>query len=212
MSLYGGGKGKVVKMLKAEFDKDQAEGLLLELTGNIPPGDCYSKLADVFIELYNTNFPAADNSMNRDADIAEKYGEIRTILGRRSTFDLWEPIGYKKGKPMLYEQAKLEYGAGIKIAYSYRALNRRLQGSSADLLKKGMLDAYNAGVFDEIGFPHVTVHDELDNSYHPDLRNGFYKLQKHIENAIPMKVPILMEAEVGPNWGSVKEVDLSNEV
>lgn len=209
MSLYGGGKGKVIKMLKAEFNKTQVEELLLTLTGQIPAGDLYSKLADVFIDMYQANFPAAKDSIQRDLEIAEKTGEIRTILNRRSTFDLWEPINRRNQKALPYNQARMTYGPSIKRAYCFRALNRRLQGSSADLLKKGMLDAYNQGIFNEIGFPHVTVHDELDNSYHPDLQNGFYRLQQAIENAIPMKVPVIMDAEVGPDWGNVTAIDLS---
>ena len=208
MSLYGGGKGKVVKMLKTEFSKEQTESLLMELSGSLPPGDIHSKLAEVFIDMYDGNFPSAKESLQRDLNLAEKSGEIRTILGRRSTFDTYEPIGRRGQKALPLEQAKVEYGTPIKRAFCFRALNRRLQGSSADLLKQGMLNAYNAGVFEEIGFPHVTVHDELDNSYHPDLQNGFYKLQRHIETAIEMKVPILMGAEVGPNWGDVSDIDL----
>lgn len=210
MSLYGGGKSKVITMLKAELDKTQVEELLLVLLKEIPPGNIYSKLADEFIELYNTNFPAAKESLERDMRIVENYGEIRTILGRRSTFELWEPIHRRKQKALPYKEAYAKYGGSIKRAYGYRALNRRLQGSSADLLKKGMLDAYNAGVFNEIGFPHVTVHDELDNSYHPDLKNGFYRLQKFIEAAVPMKVPILMASEIGPDWGNVSQIDLTS--
>ena len=208
MSLYGGGKGKVIKMLKAEFLPEQVEELLMTLNGKLPVGNAYSVLAETFIIMYNTNFPSAKESLQRDLLLAEKNGEVRTILGRRSTFDTYEPIG-RRGQPALpHREALIEYGPSIKRAFCFRALNRRLQGSSADLLKKGMLDAYKAGVFERIGYPHVTVHDELDNSYHPDLKRGFYELQWYIENAIKTKVPIIMDAEVGPNWGKVSSINL----
>ena len=41
------------------------------------------------------------------------------------------------------------------------------------------------------------------------LKNGFYKLQLAIENAIATNVPIIMDAEVGPDWGHVSDIDLS---
>ncbi len=208
MSLYGGGKGKVVKMLRAEFSKESAETLIMQLIGELPAGDVFVRLADVFIEMYSTHFPAAGESLQRDLEMAERTGEIRTILGRRSVFDLYEPISGKRVSALPFNEAIEAYGTSIKRAFCFRALNRRLQGSSADLLKKGMVDAYQAGVFDRIGFPHVTVHDELDTSYHPDLKGGFLELQEMIENAIPLKVPVIMGAEIGPNWGDVNEINL----
>lgn len=209
MSLYGGGRGKVIKMLQSELSREQIEQLLIDLTGQLPPGDPVKKLADIFIAMYETNFPAAKDSMQRDIDIVTATGEIRTILGRRSTFDLWEPGNHRKGKPLPHDQAMQEYGYPIQRAFAFRGLNRRLQGSAADLMKKGMLDAYEAGVFHKIGFPHIIVHDEFDNSYHPDLREGFLELQRVVENAIPLEVPVYLGAEVGPDWGHVTEIDLN---
>jgi len=44
----------------------------------------------------------------------------------------------------------------------HKSLNAKIQGSAADIMKKAMVDLYKSGVFDEIGIPHLTVHDELD--------------------------------------------------
>lgn len=208
MKLFGGGIDKTIAMLRAEFTRDTVNKLLLDLTGAIPAGDPFVRLAHLFTNMYETNFPAAKQSLNRDIDIANKTGEIRTILGRRSTFNLWEPINRRNKKPLSHDKALLEYGYAIKRANTYRGLNRRLQGSAADLLKMGMLKAYEEGVFDSIGFPHATVHDELDNSYHEDLRQGYIRLQNAVETAIKLRVPVMLGAEIGPNWGTLKKIDL----
>ena len=185
--------------------------MLKEMGLEVKGGNNLDILAVHFINLYAEKFPAAKRVMGECSEIASTTGEIRTILNRRSTFELWEPAGRSRdGYALPLDQALEKYGSNIRRSKTYRALNRRLQGSAADLLKKGMLDAYKAGLFapDRLGFPHVTVHDELDFSYHPDQRQDFIELKKVIERAIPLKVPVVMDIELGTNWGNVKEIDL----
>ena len=56
--------------------------------------------------------------------------------------------------------ALTEHGPGIKRAYTYKALNRLIQGSAADMTKKAMIELHkNLGIV-----PHIQVHDELDIS------------------------------------------------
>jgi DNA polymerase I-like protein with 3'-5' exonuclease and polymerase domains len=73
-------------------------------------------------------------------------------------------------------------------------------------MKKGMLDAYKSGIFKKTGYPHISVHDEICLSYHPDLRVEFEELRTIMETAIRLKVPVRMGLEVGPNWGSVGQL------
>lgn len=183
MMLYGGGPSKVLAMLS-------------ELNLNIAP--------QTFMKLYDTNFPAAKELMNRTSRQAKDTGEIRTILNRKTTFDLWAPTK-GKAKPMPYNQAYYTYGGGIERANTYKALNYLLQGSAADLIKKGMVDAHKAGLFNKVGYPHLQVHDELCFSYHPDYKRDFIDIIEIMENAIPLKVPVRMDAEIGLNWGNCKE-------
>lgn len=211
MSLYGGGKEKTIGMIGEALSTVQINTMLDEMGLVATKGSELDTLATHFIHLYATNFPAAKRVMQECSAIAANTGEIRTILNRRSTFNLWEPMGYGRGLPLPKSQAIAKYGVNIKIAATYKALNRKLQGSAADLLKKGMLDAFKTGLFasGRLGFPHVTVHDELDFSYNPEQKEDFYLLKQTIEQAIPLKVPVIMDVEIGTNWGNVKEVDLS---
>jgi DNA polymerase-1 len=86
--------------------------------------------------------------------------------------------------------------------------NRLIQGSSADLMKKAMVEAYKAGIFNVL-HPHLTVHDEMDVSV-PRTKEGhdaLRELKYTMENCVKLKVPILADVEIGPNWGEVKEWD-----
>ena len=48
---------------------------------------------------------------------------------------------------------------GSRRAYTYKALNKLIQGSAADMTKKAMVELYKEGII-----PHIQVHDELDIS------------------------------------------------
>lgn len=188
--LYGAGYNKLLHMLMAGGDISKAE-------------------VENFIAVYEKNFPQAKALMVKCAKQAETIGEIRTILNRRLTFPNWAPIGSNTKPALPYKQALKVYGSSIIRADTYKAINYQLQGSAADYIKKGLVDAEEAGLFDKVGYPHITVHDELDFSYHDDLRKEFIELKHVMEHAIPLLVPMIMDTEIGPNWGDLKEVDLN---
>ena len=77
--------------------------------------------------------------MNR----ANSKGVVRTLLGRKCRFDLWEPSSWGVHKPLPLNQAQSEYGMAIKRYGTYKALNRLIQGSAADQTKKAMVQLYN---------------------------------------------------------------------
>ena len=104
---------------------------------------------------------------------------------------------------MPYERAILEYGQ-LRRAYTHKALNRRLQGSAADLMKKAMLDCWKQGIFAETGVPRLTVHDELDFSDPGGKDKAFGEMQRIMETAIPLRIPVKADGECGPDWGHVK--------
>ncbi|MGW8180122.1 MAG: DNA polymerase, partial [bacterium] len=137
---------------------------------------------------------------------AEYFGYITTILGRRSRFDLWVPERYNEDAvPLSYDKALLAY-RNPKRAYLHKALNRRLQGSAADLIKAAMLKAWEDGIFDETGVPRLTVHDELDFSDPGGKDEAFRALVDVMENAIQFKVPVKVDLEIGRSWGEVEKV------
>lgn len=155
---------------------------------------------------YHKGVPFAKATMDWCSEEAQQLGTITTILGRKSRFDLWEPAKWGEDTIALpYEQAILRYGS-IRRAYTHKALNRRLQGSAADLMKKAMLRCYLDGVFDETGIPRLTVHDELDFS-DPGGKDEAFREMKHImETALPISIPVRADGDIGPDWGHVEAI------
>lgn len=181
--LYGMGKAK----LKATLGLDDAT-------------------AEAFLEAYDTANPYVRDTMDYYSALANDRGYVETILGRRARFDLWEPTEYnKKAVALPYDQASLYYGS-VRRAYTHKAVNNVLQGSSADQLKYAMLQCYESGVFDVTGVPRLTVHDELDFSDPGGVDDAFDEIQRIMATCLKLKVPVIVDCEIGPDWGSVEEI------
>ena len=166
-----------------------------------------TKEAKALMEVYFKGVPFAKPTMEAAMEEAQKLGVITTVLGRKSRFDLWEPSSWDDYRPAVTrEKALIQYGGNIQRAYTHKALNRRLQGSAADLMKMAMLKCYEDGVFDLIGVPRLTVHDELDFSDFGGVAEGYKEMQRIMETALQLKVPVKADGEIGPNWGDVAEI------
>jgi DNA polymerase I-like protein with 3'-5' exonuclease and polymerase domains len=124
-------------------------------------------------------------------------GAIRTLLGRRCRFNLWEPHEFGLNKALPREQAVLEYGPRLKRAYTYKGLNRLIQGSAADQTKKSMLACIEAGKL-----PLLQVHDELCLSVKTLQEAQEYA--KLMQECVTLEVPTKVDCELGPSWGEAK--------
>ena len=151
---------------------------------------------DLFTK-YHSRVPFVKQLMNAVMQRAQDSGRVRTLLGRLCRFHLWEPNQFGIHKPLPHEAALAEHGPGIKRAYTYKALNKLIQGSAADMTKKAMIELYKEGIT-----PHIQVHDELDisitNEDHAD------KIVEIMEHAVNLEVPNKVDYEHGNNWGSIK--------
>ena len=126
---------------------------------------------------------------------ASKNGSIRTLLGRKCRYDKWEPASFGVHKPLPHKEAFAEYGAGIRRAFTYKALNSLIQGSAADQTKKALVDLADEGIL-----PMIQIHDELALSL-PDNATG-RRAKEIMENCVTLRVPSIVDAEVGPSWGA----------
>ena len=170
--FYGMGKNK----LQAELgiNEDKAKSLFKQYHNRVP-----------FVKTL------MDSVMRKAAD----NGRVRTWLGRRCRFNLWEPNQFGIHKALPHEEALAEHGPGIRRAYTYKALNRLIQGSAADMTKKAMVELHKEGIV-----PHIQVHDELDIS----VNGNADKIKKIMESAVELEVPIKVDYEFGKNWGTIK--------
>jgi len=152
--------------------------------------------AQELFQLYHGKVPFVKQLMNAVSNRAQQRGQIRTLLGRLCRFHLWEPNYFGIHKPLSFEQAVQEHGPGIKRAYTYKALNKLIQGSAADMTKKCMLELYKAGII-----PHIQIHDELDISVENDKQAE--QIVKIMETAVELQVPNKVDYESGKNWGEI---------
>ena len=120
------------------------------------------KATELF-EQYHAKVPFVKQLMNSASNRAQERGQIRTLLGRLCRFHLWEPNQFGMHKALPHEEALQEHGPGIRRAYTYKALNKLIQGSAADMTKKSMLELYKEKII-----PHIQKHDELDISVESD--------------------------------------------
>jgi len=153
--------------------------------------------AENLFNQYHQNVPFVKELMNKTSALAQTSGSIGTLLGRRCRFNKWEPATFGMHTPMTLEEAEATYGRGrIRRAFTYKALNKLIQGSAADMTKKAMLDLYNEGII-----PHIQIHDELDISVSDD--NQAKKIIDIMENAVTLAIPNKVDYESGDTWGDI---------
>ena len=153
--------------------------------------------ANELFKQYHAKVPFVKQMMDNVSQRAQEAGKVRTLLGRLCRFHLWEPNQFGIHKSLPHDAALLEHGPGIKRAFTYKALNKLIQGSAADMTKKAMIDLYNEGII-----PHIQVHDELDISV--ESPEQAQKIIEIMENAVKLEVPNKVDYESGDNWGSIK--------
>ncbi len=158
----------------------------------IPAGD-----AKDLIKRHRSKVPFVKQLADMATKQADKNGQIRTLLGRKCRFHLWEPLKFGVGKPLPHEEALKEYGKDIKRAFTYKALNRLIQGSAADQTKKAMLDCYNEGLT-----PMLTVHDEL--CFNIESQEQTARIKEIMETGVPLKVPSKIDVDIKEDWGEIE--------
>jgi len=153
--------------------------------------------AEDLFNQYHQNVPFVRDLMGYTSKTAQTSGSIGTLLGRRCRFNKWEPNQFGMHKPMDFEEAERTYGRGrIRRAFTYKALNKLIQGSAADMTKKAMVDLYNEGIV-----PHIQIHDELDISINSEEQSN--KIIEIMENAVSLEVPNKVDYESGLTWGDI---------
>ena len=186
----------------AQIPRTQAKTINLGLFYGMGKGKLQAELgvskekAEELFTIYHSRVPFVKRLMNSVSHRAQKSGQIRTLLGRLCRFHLWEPNLFGMHKALPFEQAVQEHGPGIRRAYTYKALNKLIQGSAADMTKKAMLDLYKEGIV-----PHIQIHDELDISVESDSQAK--KIIEIMENAVTLEVPNKVDYESGKNWGDI---------
>ena len=155
------------------------------------------QVARDLLATYHSKVPFVKQLIHHTMDRAQQRGWIRTILGRKCRFNMWEPATFGMHKPQTFEDASMEHGSrNIKRAFTYKALNKLIQGSAADMTKQAMINLREAGIT-----PMIQLHDELNVSY--ENEKEAVKIKEIMEQAVPLKVPNKVDFEDGECWGDI---------
>jgi DNA polymerase I-like protein with 3'-5' exonuclease and polymerase domains len=201
---YNAGEADFHQMIAdmAGIERKQAKTINLGLMYGMGKNKLMAELglmkeaAEDLIRTYHQKAPFVKMLSEQVSRRADDSGKIRTIGGRLCHFDLWEPHGFGIKKPLPHADALREHGPGIKRAFTYKALNKLIQGSAADMTKQSMLALYQEGII-----PHIQVHDELDISV--ESPEQAEKIIKIMEAAVELRVPNKVDFEEGTNWGDI---------
>jgi DNA polymerase I-like protein with 3'-5' exonuclease and polymerase domains len=191
----------------AEIPRKQAKTINLGLSYGMGikklSGELKMELNDakVLFNKYHARVPFVKELIDIATQRAEKYGFIRTIMGRKCRFNLYVPTEWGVFRPLPKEEAEQQYGTGfnqIKRAGTFRALNRLIQGSAADQTKKSMVDLASEGLL-----PLIQIHDELDFSVGSEEEQK--KIIEIMENSVNLNVPSKVDLSLGNNWGEAND-------
>ena len=147
------------------------------------------KEAKKFIETYFETYPGIKDYMNKEIEEAHQNGYVLTIMNRKRTIDELNSSNY------------LERSMGERMA-----LNTPIQGSSADILKKAMIEIDAAFTKEQLTSTMLLqVHDELIFNVKNDELAKVSKIVKEImENTIKLSVPLEVDINTGTNWYDAK--------
>ena len=126
----------------AEIPRSQAKTINLGLFYGMGKNKLQAELginklqAEDLFKQYHSKVPFVKQLMDSVMARAQSAGKVRTLLGRLCRFHLWEPNQFGIHKPLPHDAALTEHGPGIRRAYTYKALNRLIQGSAADMTRK----------------------------------------------------------------------------
>ncbi len=177
--MYGMGVNKLSDQL--DIPVEEAKGLVKQYHERVP-----------FVKML---MHGVMNKLNS----RQSSGSIRSILGRKCRFDLWEPDTFAMNKALPLKDALNEHGptTRLKRAYTYKALNRLIQASAADMTKQAMVDIHKLGIT-----PLIQIHDEVAVSVSNDHQVD--SIVHAMENAVKLGVPSKVDVEIGPSWGESK--------
>ena len=185
-----------------------------------------AKQAKTLFNTYHAKVPFVKQLSQDLSEFASNEGLLFTLGDRFCRFDKWETrdkewnpetnrfteVKLHATKEEAIDAYKLEqmekydklidsdnehFEKHYTRAFTYKALNRLVQGSTADMTKKAMVLLYEKGII-----PHIQIHDELCVSIKDHETRTM--VQDTMEQAIKLEINNKVDCESGPNWGTIK--------
>lgn len=145
--------------------------------------------ATEFISKYKSAFPGIDEYMKGVIKDAHEKGYVKTIMNRKRIIEEINNTNH-----IIRHQ-------GERIA-----LNTPIQGSSADIIKKAMIDLHRALKDNNFESKMILqIHDELIFDVKKEEEEKLKELVKNVmENCYKLNVPLEVEINTGINWYDAK--------
>jgi len=133
------------------------------------------------LDNFNSEVPYVSELAKAATKRAESVGFVRTIFGRQLNFERRDDGTYD---------------------FTHKALNRIIQGSSADQTKLAIVELDRAGYFIQL-----QVHDETDGSFGSvdEVKAAGSIMRDCVLDRCKPWVPFKVDTECGPSWGEVKK-------
>lgn len=176
--ISGWGQRRVLEYFENRHDAmrykmDTGKGYIKEMAG---------EEGQQILDNFDTEVPYVRKLAEKATERAEQNGIVRTVLGRQLNFERKDDGTYD---------------------YTHKALNRIIQGSSADQTKLALVELDRAGHYIQL-----QVHDEMDGSFASikDAKEVGDIMRDCILSRNKPWVPFKVDTECGPSWGEVTKV------
>lgn len=171
--------------------------------------------AESVMSQYDEELPFVKRLGEETQKVAGRRGYLTMLDGARARFDRWEPRWTNWDDPLWTPQMptapcsldearkRVEddthvWKGKLRRAFTHKSMNWLIQGSAARMTKLAMREIWRAGQT-----PLLQMHDELDFSFN-DERIAT-QMQEIMEHTVELSVPVIVDAEFGPEWGTAKE-------
>lgn len=147
--------------------------------------------AKEYIDNYFKTYHVVREWIDKNIALARQNGYVKTMLGH---------VRYLP---------EFNMGIGSMASFAQRAaINTIVQGGSADIIKKAMLDVFNAYRNSPVNMV-MQVHDELIFELPQDqLLGSARQIKQLMQNAVKLRVPLLVSAKAGKNWYELEKISL----
>ena len=201
--FYGMGKIKLASELN--LTRQKANELFAAYHAKVPFVRQLSQDLIEFAEEHKLLFTLEDRfcrfnkweTRNREWNNSINRYEPVPILTKKDAETAFKAELLEKFKDHVADNYMKDFDNYYKPAFTYKALNRLIQGSAADMTKKAMVDLYEQGIL-----PQIQIHDELCLSIKND--NDAEIVKKTMENSIILEVKNKVNYKKGASWGEIK--------
>ena len=198
------GMGKIKLQNELNLTREKANALFSAYHAKVPFVKRLSQDLIEFAEEHKLLFTLEDRfcwfnkweTRNREWNNTINRYEPVPILTKEDAETAFKAELLEKFKDNVADNYMQDFDRYYKPAFTYKALNRLIQGSAADMTKKAMVDLYEQGIL-----PQIQIHDELCLSIKND--NDALVVKQTMENAIPLEVKNKVNYKKGKNWGSI---------